>query len=53
MTSHLARKIENFQHRRAFADDAVEFQVLQKLFFQGTYAAALIIQRSHIIERAL
>ena len=49
----LAREIENFQHRRAFADDAVEFEIFEELLFEGADAAALVVQRGDIVERAL
>ena len=40
----LAGEVEDFKHGGAFADDAVEFEVLQELFFQGANAAALIVE---------
>ena len=49
----LAGEVEDFKHHRAFADDAVEFEVLQELLFQGANAAALVVQVSHVVEGAL
>lgn len=53
MTRHLAREIEDLEHRGAFADDAVEFQILEELLLQCANAAALVVERGDIVERAL
>ena len=47
-----AGKIKNFQHCGTLADDAVEFEVLQKLFFEGANTATLIIKRGDVVEGA-
>lgn len=48
-----AGKVEDFKHHRAFADDAVEFEIFQELFFQRTNATPLVVQVGDIIECAL
>ena len=50
---HLPRKIKNFQHHRALAHDAVKLQISQQLFFQRTHPPPLVVQRGHIVQRAL
>jgi hypothetical protein len=52
MARDLSREVKNFQHRRAFADDAVKFQVFQELLFERVHAAPLVVQRGHLIQRA-
>ena len=44
---HLAREIEDLQHRRAFADDAVKFKIFQQLFFERADAPPLVVQRGN------
>ena len=44
-----AGKIENFEHRGTFSDDAVEFEIFEQLFFESACAAALVVERSDII----
>ena len=53
MAGHFARKIKNLEHRRALADDSVEFQVFQELLFEGFYASALVVERGDVVESAL
>jgi hypothetical protein len=48
-----AGKIEDLEHHRAFADNAVEFEIFQKLCLQGVNATPLIVQVSNIVERTL
>ena len=52
MTRHFAGEIEDFEHGRAFADDAVKFEVLEELLFQGANTAALVVERGDVIECA-
>src|SRR5271157_33878 len=53
VAGNLAGKIEDFEHGRAFANDAVEFQVLQELLLQRADAAPLIVESRNIVEGAL
>jgi hypothetical protein len=50
MPCHLPREIKYFQHRRAFPDDAVKFQVLQQLLLEGPHAPPLVIQRRDFVQ---
>jgi hypothetical protein len=40
---HLPSKIKHLQHRRAFSNNAMEFQVLQQLLFQLAHPPALVV----------
>jgi hypothetical protein len=48
-----ASKVEDLEHHRAFTDNAVEFEVLQKLFLQRATATPLVVQVRDIVERGL
>ena len=50
MPRHFAGEIENFQHHRAFAHDAVKLQILQHFLFEGFYAAALIVEGGEVVQ---
>ena len=52
MPRHFPREVEYFQHRRTFPDNSVEFEVAQQLFFEGSHAAALIVQRRGFFQRS-
>ena len=52
MSRNFSRKVEHLQHLRAFADDAVEFQVLQQLLFECLHAPPLVVERGHIVQSA-
>jgi len=52
MTRHLARKVKNFQHRRTFAHNAVEFQILEQLLFELTHPPPLVVQSRDVVECA-
>ncbi len=53
MPRHLAREVEDLQHRRTLSHDPVEFQILQQLFLEHTHAPALIVQLRDIVQRLL
>lgn len=53
MAGHLAGEIENFQHGGALSNDAVKFQILKELLFQGPDAPALVVERRNVIECSL
>src|SRR5262249_43998109 len=53
VTRDFARKIKNFQHCRALADNSVELEIPEELFLQRFDAAPLIVKCCRFIERPL